>query len=76
MIILGLIITLTQITSYTYTFLKNPGLPKLNHVSVNDGKIESELYKFCNECHLFMRIDSKVQHCTDCEICIEGQLKN
>ncbi len=66
----GFFVYFIQFSSYTYTFLKNPGLPKYNlvpgEVSPNAG------VNFCQECHIFIDKDKNVKHCPDCNICIEG----
>lgn len=71
----GIVVYLTQILSYFYTFLKNPGIPKNNSEQVMyDTKMRSNGgYKFCNQCHIFINTDNKVNHCEDCNVCIEGK---
>ena len=84
--IFGVFIYLLQITSYTYTFLKNPGIPEnkkynevqdieLNKINENNRKRNNGL-QFCNRCHLFVNINNNVSHCEDCNVCIEGNYNN
>lgn len=82
----GIIVYLTQITSYTYTFLKNPGIPEIKRHSAdsqdvelsnslkkdNKNKRNQQGYQFCNKCHMFVDIEKNVSHCEDCNVCIEG----
>ena len=82
--IFGIFIYLLQITSYTYTFLKNPGIPtnKWNNSENQDielNKIEKNKknkhlgYQFCNKCHIYVNVNNNVSHCEDCNVCIEGK---
>jgi len=84
----GLIVYFIQITSYTYTFLKNPGIPEnksstgdSQDIELNDSLYENYKnknkknkhgYQFCNKCHFFVDIEKNVSHCEDCNVCIEG----
>jgi len=74
-------------SSYTYTFLKNPGIPKNKKYSSDNKDIEMNKinnkisnkerkhgFQFCNKCHLFVDINNNVSHCEDCNVCIEGKL--
>jgi hypothetical protein len=69
---IGIFIYFAQFLSYTYTFLKNPGLPKYNlvpdEVSPNAG------VNFCQECRIYIDKNKKVKHCPDCNVCIEGNI--
>ena len=49
----------------------NPGIPKdKKHYDIND--LNSN-YRQCNKCNcIFKKKDSKVSHCDECGICIEG----
>jgi len=88
----GVCIYFTQIISYTYTFLKNPGIPEnkinQNHfkdIELNDlNKIDknkrtkknNNSYQFCNRCHLYIDVNKDISHCEDCNVCIEGKRKH
>ena len=56
--------------SYSGTALLNPGYPERNEESIS-GK-SRRLYKYCEECKIWVRIDRKIVHCRECGICIEG----
>ena len=75
--VIGLIIYLIQITCYTYTFLKNPGIPtKRFELDYNDNLNETlkeiKSYKICEICNIIMDKNLNTKHCDDCEVCIEG----
>jgi len=56
--------------SYSYTFLKNPGLPKYNY-NPTDVKNKTGI-DYCSICKIYLNKDKKIRHCHDCNICIEG----
>ncbi len=66
---LGLIISLIQITSYVYTALINPGLPKHEYekMIVYDINIRK-----CKDCGMFINLKELTFHCYECGVCIEG----
>lgn len=72
--LVGWIIYLSQISSYTYTFLVNPGLPNKS-CSLNqfDGR-DSTAIKICNKCGIIVERGRGVVHCDDCGVCIMGKL--
>ena len=51
--------------------MTNPGIPKdKKHYDIND--LNSN-YRQCNKCNcIFKKKDTKVNHCEECGICIEG----
>jgi hypothetical protein len=70
----GIIIYLIQTITYIYTFLKNPGLPKINS---EEDMLKTNLkskrgIRFCAQCNVFLNMDEGVKHCKDCDVCIEG----
>ena len=56
--------------SYTFIFLANPGMPTINENSFI-GK-PREKYKYCNECKIWVSNEKSVEHCFECDICVEG----
>lgn len=58
------------IISYTYTAIINPGYP-MNSKGKRIGQPREE-YRFCSECKFWVHTNKKVNHCLDCNICIEG----
>jgi energy-coupling factor transporter transmembrane protein EcfT len=66
----GVLIYIIFITSYTYTFLINPGYPK-HDLQSETGEPRNK-YRFCGECKMWVNIDKNVNHCFDCNICVEG----
>lgn len=71
----GLLIYFIQITSYSYTALVNPGIPK-NNLDI-DGDLREILkniknYRICKICNVIMNKDENTMHCDDCKTCIEG----
>ena len=71
-----IIIFVSQISSYTYTFLVNPGIPRKNdNFKLEDSENNlKQGYKFCNQCKIILKLDSNTNHCQDCNVCIEGRL--
>jgi hypothetical protein len=67
---LGIILTLIFQFFYTITFLINPGYPK-NTIQRQTGE-PREKYKFCGECKFWVEVEKNVNHCYDCDICVEG----
>ena len=55
---------------YTLTFILNPGYP-INNTGRNFGMPRNK-YRKCNECCFWVGINDKVNHCYDCDICVEG----
>ena len=66
----GIIVFLLYFCSYTYIFLANPGMPEINENSIL-GQPRNK-YKYCRECKIWVDIDKNVEHCFDCNICVEG----
>ena len=56
---------------YILLMMGNPGIPKdKKHYDINDLNTN---YRQCNKCNcIFKKKDSKVIHCDECGICIEG----
>jgi hypothetical protein len=67
-----------QFLSYTYVFLKNPGIPKnflTQQAKESIEKVEKveKGFKYCNKCNIIINSSVKANHCHDCNICIEGK---
>jgi hypothetical protein len=75
--LLGILIYILQFSSYTYVFLINPGIPKnfLKLQAINPGDKLEKGFKFCNKCKIVICVSAKVNHCTDCDVCVEGNHK-
>ena len=81
-IIFGIVLYFVQMISYTYTFMKNPGIPinKENSLEMTKNIEENKHkknkgrkgYQFCNICHIYVDTKSNTNHCEDCNVCIEG----
>jgi palmitoyltransferase ZDHHC9/14/18 len=69
-IVSGFIVYFLQITSYTLTFLMEPGLP-LNLMNKNTvpEKLDNN-YKYCDQCKIIISIEEKSNHCDVCNVCI------
>ena len=68
--VIGIIIYLIFLISYTYTATINPGYPKHDIDSIT-GEPRKKFY-FCNVCKFWANREKKTMHCPDCNICIEG----
>ena len=68
--IIGIIIYLIFLISYTYTVLINPGYPKHDIGSIT-GEPRKKFY-YCNICKLWANKEKNTMHCNDCNICVEG----
>lgn len=71
----GWAIYLSQFFSYTYTFLKNPGLPDKS-MSISQYKDKEFKGKICNECGIVVLQGMRIMHCDDCNVCIIGKFNN
>lgn len=75
----GHIIYLIQVFSYTFTTLKNPGIPSFNNQNYArnetiNGSCKYKTYSHCSMCNSYVPVDSDeiTFHCADCDVCIEG----
>ena len=68
--IIGIILYLAFLASYSYTVLINPGYPKHDIDSIT-GEPRKKFY-FCNKCLMWVSREKKTRHCYFCNICIEG----
>ncbi|MCQ2817265.1 MAG: hypothetical protein MJ252_08375 [archaeon] len=66
----GIILYISFILSYTYTFLINPGFPKYD-LDSRIGEPRNK-FRYCKKCKLWVNIDKKPNHCFECNICVEG----
>jgi hypothetical protein len=74
--IVGMIMYLIQFLSYTYVFLKNPGIPKnflKSQAKISIEKVEVG-FKYCNRCNIMISSMIKTNHCHDCNVCIVGKI--
>lgn len=63
----------SQLIAYTYTFLKNPGLPnKSMSVATIENKDITTDVKICNQCNIIVTPGKGINHCDDCGVCIIG----
>jgi hypothetical protein len=75
---LGIFVWFTQVISYSYTVLINPGVVKremsikLFHSSTY--KLSIKNYRVCSICQVVMNMDEQTAHCDDCGVCIEGSI--
>lgn len=71
---LGVIIALTQLTSYILTALINPGLPKAKYEDISPySETDNSVHlRRCKDCDMVINTAERTFHCYDCEICIEG----
>lgn len=66
----GVFVYSTFMTSYTYTFLINPGYPR-HDLDSRTGEPRTK-FDFCERCKMWVNKEKKVEHCLDCDICVEG----
>ena len=55
---------------FTITFLINPGYPK-NNLGRKYGEPRKN-YRMCTKCIFWIEIEKNVNHCYECDICVEG----
>jgi hypothetical protein len=67
--LIGIIIYLIFILSYTYTVLINPGYPKHDIDSIK-GEPRNQ-FDFCYDCKMWVNKEKNVEHCIVCDICVE-----
>lgn len=67
---IGIILLIIFQLSFTLLFIINPGYPK-NNQGRKYGEPRPK-YKICNKCGFWVEIDKNVNHCYECNICIEG----
>jgi hypothetical protein len=69
---IGIVILIVQMTSYTYTALANPGIPKAayEHIIMQD---EGKNFRQCKDCKLWINTEENTLHCYECDICVEGK---
>jgi hypothetical protein len=71
---LGVVISLVQILSYSYTALANPGIPNKVFAISNLNAINIKNKKICTKCQIVLIPEHNVEHCSDCGVCIEGRM--
>jgi len=72
-----------QVTTHLLTSFCNPGIPKKEYVCPlevgSNGKLDITKtskypnYKFCPQCNILVPNNKQVNHCDECNICIEGK---
>ena len=68
--VFGIISFLLFFIPYTATFLLNNGYPERNEKSLI-GEPRKK-YQYCQVCEIWTRKDKNVEHCYECDICVEG----
>jgi hypothetical protein len=68
--LMGMFFYITQLVSYSFTFLKNPGLPRKKRQAM--PKKIADGFKFCDQCHILLNQNDNSSHCDDCNVCILG----
>ena len=68
--IIGIIVLLLFVISYSLTFLINPGIPKYDENAIMGQP--KEKYRFCNYCKIWTNMEKNTAHCFDCNVCVEG----
>ena len=63
------------ITSYIYTVLVNPGIPKREYYTKNflDKKIDKTEWLKCSRCNILIPKKFKIHHCEDCNVCVREE---
>ena len=72
--ILGFSLWFVQFTSYTYTFLINPGIPNKNTKISNQNHPKFKDYRICQVCMKLMNLEINTNHCNECGVCVEGKI--
>ena len=75
--LLGFCVLGLFVVSYSCTALKNPGLilrkdTMFDEMYLNRIKDDSRVY--CKVCNIVKKDSSKIEHCYDCNLCVEGTL--
>lgn len=68
--VIGMLLSLCFMLSYTYTFVINPGYP-VNDNDRRNGEPRED-FRFCTDCKFWVSLNKNVNHCFDCGICVEG----
>jgi hypothetical protein len=61
--------------SYSYTTLRNPGVIMRSSAMFDElfiEKIKEDKKQYCKICNVVKKPHSKIEHCYDCNLCIEG----
>ena len=66
----GFFIYFIFLFSYSYTALINPGYPKHDINSIIGEPRDKFIY--CSTCKMWINKEKNIQHCFDCDICVEG----
>ena len=71
---------IVSVFCHTIIFLFNPGIPSVDRYSkiflksVKYLKLpeeEQKEYYLCEECNIYMKNEDKIEHCTDCNLCVK-----
>ena len=68
--VIGFFVIFSFIISYSLTALINPGIPKFDENAIIGQPREQ--YKYCEYCKIWVNKNKKIEHCFECNICIEG----
>lgn len=76
---ISMLLYFTQILSHLITALVNPGIPSREHyiptyvkIKALNLSVKNEGYKVCKVCNICIHSRKNVSHCSDCEVCVEG----
>ncbi|MDR3549697.1 MAG: hypothetical protein P4M11_15735, partial [Candidatus Pacebacteria bacterium] len=74
--LLGALLLLAETAAYTLTALLNPGMPSRDLSKYKqdyiDKLIAEKSFAYCRKCKVVRDLNKTTQHCTDCDICVEG----
>jgi hypothetical protein len=83
---IGVAVYVIQVTSQVMCTIINPGIPHRNNY-VSDGVMHSiyqqvkynnykfDKYRVCKICNIIVGSEQDIQHCEDCNICVESNIK-
>lgn len=74
---IGVLVCSTQVISYFFVFITNPGIPTKdlwieNYFKEKHEEDDMGSYRICNVCKIIMKNKDDTDHCHDCDICIVG----
>ena len=72
---LGYVVYLFFICAYSYTSLRNPGIVMRKLAMFDElyiDKIKDDQTQYCKICNIVKKPNSNIEHCFDCNLCVEG----